>query len=187
MIVLDLCRPVDWGSAPAWLGAIGSILAFTLAVRIYWVNSKDGRMEQARKVSMLISGAPTRLKDTGTTIQELRSELPSGLSHTGGTHYEASGDLARWDVTVWNRSNETVGAIEGEILDKHGAEVVRLQAFGSLGPDTERTFSLVSTYDPSYQTDHRLRYRFTDAAGRRWVREQDRALRQLGRGDVSYQ
>lgn len=180
------CRDIDWGSAPAWVGAVGSLLAFLLAVRIYWLNSIDKRMEQARLLSIVIQAAPQRLTATGTTIEELRSALPTAVTALGGTHYDVVGDVELWTLRLWNRSDETVADVDGAVIDAAGSEIVRFQRFEAVGPDADMVFVALADFNPAHRDGWGIRFRFSDAAGRRWVKEPGQRIRGVQKGEAEY-
>jgi hypothetical protein len=49
---------IRWGDLPTWVGAIGAILAFGIALVIYGQSIRDRRKEQARLVSGWVPAAP---------------------------------------------------------------------------------------------------------------------------------
>lgn len=178
------CRDVDWGTAPAWVGAVGSLLAFMLALRIYWLNSVDKRIEQARLLSIVVQAPPQRLTATGTTIEGLRSALPAAVTARGGVHYDVVGDVEVWSLRLWNRSDETVADVDGAVLDAAGSEIVRFQRFDAVGPDADVVFRAVSAFDPAHREGWGVRFQFADAAGRRWVKKPGQRIHQFKKDDA---
>jgi hypothetical protein len=173
------CRNIDWGNAPAWVGGVGSLLAFSLALRIYWVNSRDRRMEQARLVSALITSPPQKLTETATTILSLGSDLPAGVAHDGGSHYDVRGSVHLWELRLLNLSKETVSNVHCEIVDSHGSVIVPLRFQDVVAPETDSTFTLVSDAESKNEMGYGVRASFTDASGRHWTRMHGEAVQRL--------
>lgn len=63
---------VDFGTVPAWVSALGSLLAFALALWIYFKALQEKRAEQARLVSAFIEERQS-VDLGGTTIVKLRN------------------------------------------------------------------------------------------------------------------
>jgi hypothetical protein len=56
----------DLGSVPEWLGALGTIGAFAIAIGIYWREVQEGRKSQAILISAWWSRVDPQGKDIGT-------------------------------------------------------------------------------------------------------------------------
>lgn len=178
-IQIAWCRNIDWGNVPAWLGAVGSILAFSLASRIYQVNSRDRRMAQARLVSAIMVSQPSRLTDTGFSIEHLRSTLPPSVTHVGGTHYEVVGSALRWDLRLLNKSDEMIGSLQLTIYDSSGRRIIEMNHQEIVEPDSISTHTLVSRHEEAYESGYELGITFTDAVGHHWTRRMARPIKRV--------
>ena len=137
----NLYAKFDWGTVPAWVGALGSTAAFLLALRIYWVNSLDRRKEQARLVTLLSEGIAKHPKATAVTLVDLRSPTTAELiQHRSGNKYDVIGETHLWSLQIRNLSKEAIGFVEGEIVDANDREIVRFSPFGWSGPKRTRGF-----------------------------------------------
>jgi hypothetical protein len=56
----------DLGSVPEWIGAIGTVGAFAIAIGIYWREVQEGRKSQAILISAWWSRVDPQGKDIGT-------------------------------------------------------------------------------------------------------------------------
>ena len=175
------CRYIDWGNVPAWLSAVGSILAFSLALRIYQINSQDRRMEQARLVSAIMVSRPTRLTDTGFSIERLSSTLPPSVTHIGGTHYDVVGSALRWDLRILNKSDEMIGSLQLTIYDSNGRRIIEMDHQEIVEPNGITTHTLVSRHEEAYESGYELGITFTDAAGHHWTRRMARPIKRVKR------
>lgn len=175
------CRSIDWGNVPAWLGAVGSILAFSLASRIYQINSRDRRMAQARLVSAILVSPPIRLTDTGFSIDHLRSTLPPSVTHAGGTHYGVVGSALRWDIRILNKSDEMIGSLRLAIYDSSGRRIIEMNNQEIVEPDSISTHTLVSRHEEAYESGYELGITFTDAVGHHWTRRMARPIKRVRR------
>lgn len=170
---------MDWGTVPAWVSSVGSVLAFSLATVIFAQNSRDKRMEQARLVTPLLSLPAQRLSNTGTSFDRLRSDI-GGLpvTHTGGTHYHISGVVLVWRGSIINLSKEALLEIEATVVDGAGRPLAVMNRLSSIPPEKTVEFTLVGD-DLAETAGATLNIAFTDAGGRRWSRTSRGALRRM--------
>lgn len=91
-------KDIDWGSAPAWFGAIVTSLAFLIAAVAFFRQRADRRTDQARKVCCW-----------PVDVTDLRTETERGVpvGHGGGQSVQVrvrnASELPVYEVSVWVR------------------------------------------------------------------------------------
>jgi hypothetical protein len=169
---MPLASAPDWGDVPTWLGALGTLLAFAIALVIYAQSLGDRRRDAARRVS---GWAPN-----GMQI------IPAGVEAPGQEYFTRIGEAPlttaddRCTVTIWirNRGDELISDIRATLVNPDdgsdwGVEEQRWLEIGP-GQQMQRT---VLYKDTGARGWPQVRLEFTDAADRRWTRRGGRLRR----------
>ncbi len=135
---------IDWGDAPAWVAAVGTVGTLTVAVLVAWIQVLDRRRERYDRLA-----TQARLV-TAWVEQDIVSSTPPTLR-----------------VLVTNASPQAIYDIA--IALEVGSRGRYSQWRNSLGPsETARIDFAIAGYPRGELSAPTLA--FTDAAGRRWIR-----------------
>jgi hypothetical protein len=140
--ILPLAQ-AELGTVPDWLAAVGTFLAFAVALRLLFKElaarrevEEDRRREQASRVAIWTQSVP------------------------------APGPSATYAIVMNNSSEEPVSAITFVMYHPDEPErVIREDSWDLLPPGRHPGPATTETYLPGP-----IRLSFTDAAGRRWTR-----------------
>ena len=148
---------VDWGDVPAWIGSIGTAVAFILAAWVYLQSFRDRRAEQARKVAAWAPG--------GITLLSPGEEIPR-------TPMTVDVESIHTLVHVYNLSDELVSDLTMRLVRLDGTEFDERARthWTDVGPGQRIENGIRLPYDGRPLTPLRVQIEFTDAAGRRWRR-----------------
>lgn len=154
---------VSWTSLPTgsqadWVSAVGTLLAFLVALLIFARSERDRTRDQARRVSGWVPGGVTRIA-TGQPIMH------------GATAVEAPMELFECLVKIRNSADELISDVHAAVVDEGDNELgADPLTWTDIGPGQELDVHL-RWPDSGQAVQHvRLRLRFTDATGRRWYR-----------------
>jgi hypothetical protein len=64
---------VDWGTAPDWITAVGTVLAFAAAVAVFSHDLQRKRHDEARMQAELVTAWPTYYVDTKQGLVQIRN------------------------------------------------------------------------------------------------------------------
>jgi hypothetical protein len=159
---------VDWGTVPAWVGAIGTVAAFavTFALLLHEIGvrrdeASDQEKRQARFVWM---GGVGGMGTSGT---------PGQSDHV---------DVVVQPI-VHNDSDQPIRDVFVEVYDAHGEHLGNTGTPGGIKPGGEAKSHLKVSVPASRDLGDRTtsgELFFTDADGRRWKKSRDQTLsRQL--------
>lgn len=87
---------IDWGSAPAWFGAIVTSLAFLIAALAFLRQAADRRTEHARKVCCW----PVEITNLRKTT-ERGVPLGPGRGQSVRIRVRSASELPVYEVSVW--------------------------------------------------------------------------------------
>lgn len=166
----------NWGSVPEWLGAGGTVLAFGLALLIYWGNYRETRRQQARLVSVLITREPELVDSAPVELRDLASPLPSTVTREGSSRYQVGSPTLLWHLSAHNMSQETIWTLRVELLDATGEPIAGEANFPALGPASTTCFSMFTSPAPVEGSGPSVKFRFVDAAGHQWIRRPEKAV-----------
>lgn len=147
---------IDLGDVPTWIGALGTVSAFFIALIIYGRSVRDRRKDQARRVSGWIPGGPTI--------------IPAGML-LGQSPKVASVPTIQIMIHIHNGSDELISDVSATPVAADGSDLgVAPTHWTDIGPlkDVELTSFFPDT--GTVRGEMRLRLEFTDAVGQRWTR-----------------
>lgn len=145
-----------WGDVPTWLGAIGTLLAFAIALVIYAQSQREMRREQARRISGWVPGGVSLIK-AGTPLP-----LPRGRAQV---------DLVQVKLMIRNDSQELVSDLEATLVAADGGDIgVAPVGWVDVGPGQHIELDQSMPDTGKVRDPVRLRISFVDAAGKRWER-----------------
>jgi hypothetical protein len=145
-----------WGDVPTWLGAVGTLLAFAIALAIYAQSQREMRREQARRISGWVPGGVSLIK-AGTPLP-----LPRGRAQV---------DLVQVKLMIRNDSQELVSDLEATLVAADGGDLgVAPLGWVDVGPGQHIELDQSMPDTGKVRDPVRLRISFVDAAGKRWER-----------------
>lgn len=145
-----------WGDVPTWLGAIGTLSAFGIALVIYAQSQREMRREQARRISGWVPGGVSLVK-AGTPLP-----LPIG---------RAPVDLVQVKLMIRNDSQELVSDLSATLVSAEGGDLgVEPLGWVDVGPGQHIELDQSMPDTGKVRDPVRLRISFVDAAGKRWER-----------------
>lgn len=145
-----------WGDIPTWIGAIGTLLAFTIALWIYAQSQRDRRRAQARHVSGWVPG--------GVSL------VPAGMQ-LGASPLIAQQPTVQFMIKICNGSDDLISDVTALVTAADGVDLgVAPVGWTDIGPG--QVIELTSSFADTGQVrgELRLRLTFTDSAARRWER-----------------
>jgi hypothetical protein len=165
-----MCAALDWGDFPTWLTAVGTLLAFAIALLIYWQAARDRRREQARRVSAWVPGGIT-LIPAGWTGPGLPGGPTSSPTPPGLSDGPTNGPRVQFLLRVLNGSDELISDVRVELVSPTGDRLgIPPTGWTDVGPGQEIEITTTWSDDGRVRGEVRLALEFTDAAGRRWMR-----------------
>jgi hypothetical protein len=187
---------MDWGTVPAWVGAVGSVAAFGLATLIYWRNSVLESKTQARLVFPVVRPNSMMMRPEGDVLQSwgLKGDKMMRASDDVErlcdrseweykVEYRTRGPVMQWMGYVQNNSEEPiVGVVVGLAVGKKVWETQ--EPVGHIEPGGEVVSSRYFTHPPAkdyFEGNLFTIVWFTDAAGIRWMRRLDQPLKKVSR------
>lgn len=174
---------VSAGEIAAWVGAVGTVLAFFAALAVLAFDVRDRRRRQARLVSAFITQSRIR--------HEIGHNFPTddGVTRRFGTHLAALpapgtpvvllAEAISFAWVVRNDSDEALGRIRAVLVNKEGSEAAVLLAKAYLQPGEVCASVEVSTVADAPSAPLSLRLYFEDGVGRCWQRQPGKPLRRL--------
>lgn len=160
---------VAWGNVAEWAGAIGTLLAFGLALVLFWRQIDDRSADQASKVHVLTARNESySVASLGASVEH-EGVVKFVVTNTSDAPvYETAVALLPWDATV-------------------DSKPLRVQSFESMFPNHRtaehqiRSTEIMRPYDadsPPESPPKRapLSIEFLDASGRRLKRMPDGQL-----------
>ncbi|MFL5964072.1 MAG: hypothetical protein ACJ757_14385 [Gaiellaceae bacterium] len=145
-----------WGDVPTWIGAVGTLLAFGIALLIYAQSQREQRRAQARRVSGWVPGGVSLIR-AGTPLK-----LPIG---------RVEFDLVQVKLMIRNDSQELVSDLEATIVAADGGDLgVASLAWIDVGPGQHIELDQTMPDTGKVRDPVRLKISFVDATGRRWER-----------------
>lgn len=171
---------------PAWLGAVGTIGAFVIALVLLRATVMDRRTAQARLVSAWSSRNTMRHRQ-GTKahyppvrVVPLDGTLAPDVIGAGGGALTAERDywLIPWFLV--NASDEMVSEVECYVQSSDGEQAEFVALLLAL-PGRHRYEGMLQLQDERWEGHRmhavRIDVHFTDATGRRWERTTGQALK----------
>lgn len=147
---------IRWGDVPTWVGALGTLAAFVIALGIYAGSVSERRKEHARKVSGWVPGGP--------------AIVPAGAK-LGASPTFATVSTLQLLIKIHNGSDEVISDVRAIVVSADGTDL-GLDPIGwtDVGPGQDIE---ITTFTPDrglVRGELRLRIEFTDAGGRKWSR-----------------
>jgi hypothetical protein len=152
---------VDWGTVPAWVGAVGTVAAFAVTVALLLREIKLRREQMSDE-------------------QALQARLVWVDERFLAVQERADGQMVEARPVVHNDSNETIRDAVVRVYDESGEHIGDAFAMPRvIGPNSfvtcflrvavpaEREFGFLMTSADLF---------FTDADGRRWMKSRDQTL-----------
>jgi len=187
-VVVQRIDGIDFGTLPEWIAAVGTVLAFGLALRIYKRDSEYRRSAQPRLVHAQLDRS-IRWEQAGTTFIELD---PDGffwdcVSHTvDRTATTMNEPFGMATISVHNNSDEAIFDVsalvsyQGYFPIKDDRDHTKV-----MSPKTSATVTILFEQGRLEQNDidFAAGVVFTDAVGTRWKRMQGESV-QLAQGPV---
>ena len=158
---------VDWGTVPEWIGGIGTLLAFGVALRLLFLELRarratesDNRARDARRISAWWEWDDEIATGAGPVPRD-RAGLPRGWV----IRLRNAGDTPVYDCQVYLGGPRTRGKQPMRFdLPVVPPETTLWEGFG-----TEDVFD---PSDEDYETKTAwVELVFTDSAGKRWLRK----------------
>lgn len=149
---------IDWGTAPAWFGAIATSGALLITATVFLRQNTDRRTEQARRVSCW----PVEETDLRTQTERGLAINPGSGQSVRVTVRNAS-ELPIYDVIAWVRFN---------YLPDSGASGSQDRVIVPPG-DTDVWVDWVEFPEGGLAGDPHVDLTFRDASGKRWQRLHD--------------
>jgi hypothetical protein len=145
-----------WGDIPTWVGAVGTLLAFAIALTIYAQAQSEQRKAQSRHVSGWVPGGP--------------SLVPTGVPFAG-TKMVSQGPRVEFVIMIRNGSEDLISDVEAVVLAVDGTDLgLGASRWTDIGPGQTIDMTTSVPDDGRVRGELRLRVAFTDSAGRRWER-----------------
>jgi hypothetical protein len=155
----------DWGDVPTWIGSIGTLLAFAIALVIYAQSQRDRIRDEARRVS---GWAPN-----GMQIIPAGEDLPNAQFFTriGAAPLTDSVDRCTVMIVIRNRGDELISDVRATVVDPGDGSWwgVDEQRWLEIGPGQQMQRTVLYK-DTGARGWPQVRLEFTDAANRRWTR-----------------
>lgn len=187
------CGVLQSDSAANWLGAIGTVGAFAVALTLAWIALRDRQRQQARLLSGHFEFGP--IAHVSGTVIPIGPNAPVPTAFDKGT-FAISAAVANpptsitiqvdsreftWRLT--NRSDEMFADVFAELLGDNGDVVYRMRPEPIVPPGYDRVERVFTTRaaHPGLGGGLRVRVTFTDASGRRWSRLSGEPLRRVWR------
>jgi hypothetical protein len=144
------------GDAPTWIGAVGTVLAFGIALVIYAQSQWEQRRAQARRISGWVPGGVTLLK-AGTPLNSMPAV--------------AEVDSVQTKLMIRNDSDELVSNLEATLVAADGGDLGEPPLrWTDVGPGQHIELDQLMADTGRVRDPVRLRITFVDAGGRRWER-----------------
>jgi len=149
---------IDWGSAPAWFGAVVTSLAFLIAASAYARQRSDRRTEQARAVCCWpVEVAPLR------TTTERGVEIGPGKGRSVRVTVRNASELPVYEVSVWVHFDYR---LDSSMMGSHERVIVP-------PGDTDVWADWIELPEGGLADMPYVDLTFRDAAGSRWQRLHD--------------
>lgn len=168
----------DWGDVPMWIGALGTVLAFFLALAVFSISVRDRLRQQARLVSPLVTGGPVR-HSAGFPLPESCVLHEVAVAQEPTTRIVSVAEaVVSVGISIVNHSDEMIAELECHLLSADRAELAPVDLpFKILGPHESRSMRVIYPVASGVGGNMALRLHFTDAVGRRWERVSGQPLR----------
>ncbi|MFJ6169536.1 hypothetical protein [Curtobacterium sp. NPDC092190] len=168
---------IDWGDAPGWVGAIGTVLALLWAVFLYSRSLSDQRRSQARLLAPIGGTAPVQVLPG--ELQKNPSVAMPGLVEfdpNAGLRFVRAADSAR--VRLVSTSEEAFSNLVVHLVLADGRRIPFALGFDEMGPNEDRQFTV---YYPEGTISGPMKVNlvFQDANGRWWERTNGEPVRSI--------
>jgi hypothetical protein len=150
---------LDWGNVPSWLTALTALIAATIALATYGINSRTRRdaVKQARESQAVLVSAWSRQGETVTFRNASSATIYNAVATGVDIHHNTMD--ARQEVQ------------QGEMGGRASVSV--------LGPGETVDISIVQWGGGAMGRREDFELAFTDNAGRHWVKPARAQLREL--------
>jgi hypothetical protein len=163
---------IEWGTLPEALGAVGTVTAAIVAVRL--AKREGERAEKAEKERDALRA--DQVKDQASKVVAWVEPRPQKTEP--GSRYVRTVDYRPGDeVTVRNASDRPVFDVSAEVVHADGGERMFVKRWPVIAPLADAT-APVSGWVQEYNEPPYVCLIYTDAAGRRWVRGEAGVLSQ---------
>ena len=181
---------MDWGSAPDWVGGIGTVVALGWAVFLYRQSVREKVREGPRRVYALPVGEAVK-RDAGQPIHADGSlaYLPGAVDESnderGQISYRAAENGALHHVVVRNDSEDVITHVRLTMSTAKGEHLFKSRPsfWPHIEPDGERSATVFVTKGDLnghvLYVDARPGVLFQDAVGRAWEHGLVHPLRQV--------
>lgn len=176
------CGPLQSDLLATWVGALGALGAFAVALYLAWVAISDRTSQQASLVSAYVVSGVIHYP-AGHTI---KPPSPSSLPTAAHTRHSSTGQIAfiepcsmiQWALE--NRSHEMISDVTVSLLAENGDVVHQIGPIPVIRPSHEEGSSDFLP-DPSASIGGVIQARvtFQDARGRRWSRVSGQRLHRV--------
>lgn len=189
--IAGTCGVLQSDSAANWLGAIGTVGAFAVALLLAWIALRDRQRQQARLLSghfgfgpiAHASGSviPIDPDATGPTAFDKGTFAIRDAAADPTTSITIQVDTREFTWRLTNRSDEMFADVFSEVLADSGEVVYRMRRDPIIPPGYDRFERVFTTRaaHPGLGGGLRIRVSFTDASGRRWTRLSGKPLRRV--------
>jgi len=170
-------EPIDAGTWPDWVAAIGTSAAFIIAAIAYRKSVQDGRVAQAR---LVFSKSTFKVYEEGDDLSDFRGADYGKVTgiwpnrSADGVWQVAMKNCVVVEATVHNASNGLISNVEVEVLshsDRYEFPGRYVYNFDVVDPASSRSTRIVFPTPTEFSWNDLLtQVTFTDAAGKHWVR-----------------
>lgn len=160
-----------WGEvAPAWLGAIGTVGATSVAVYLAWQERRRAEVAESERDSLRDAAASLVASRVAGVLEKTPVvAVPTRLRHLG------DGPPESWRAAVTNGADQTVTGVKAWVVHADGGKRDLLGSWAAIPPgQTLRHDEEVAV--EQYNEAPYLLLTFTDADGRIWSRGADGVL-----------
>jgi hypothetical protein len=171
---------IDWGDVPTWLGALGTFLAFGLALILYRGSARDSMKAQARLLSP-VGGASATVATAGTLVSPSASSPKRLLTRIPNIGVVVAEEAVYSTVRLVSTSGESFTDIRTWLVMSDGTEVYFEMTPRDFAPHEDATHTVY--FSPgTVKGEMQVRVQFRDSNGRWWERLTGEPVRRLKSG-----
>jgi hypothetical protein len=165
---MRVAAAVDWGDVPTWVGSVGTLLAFAIALVLFAFTLRDRQRDQAARITAWVHGNPTILRSGERDPYQANMEPVTEDPEDSCTDSE---ERVVIEISIRNTSDQVISDVSATLLtypgrSKWGAAEMR---WLDIGPGEELIRAMYRRTDVS-ASQVRVFLVFTDTRGRHWTR-----------------
>lgn len=161
---MRVAAAVNWGDVPTWVGSVGTVLAFAIALVLFALTLRDRQRDQAGRITAWVHGNPTILRSGERAYRQASME-------TVTEDWSDSEERVLIEISIRNTSDQIISDVRATLVtypgrSKWGAAEMH---WLDIGPGEELIRAMYRRTDVS-ASKARVRLVFTDTRGRHWTR-----------------